>query len=145
MPKYWKYKPKPKASHFGIKFIVCSIILDLLNGEEKKICENFTMVKSTCMLGLISEVTSSTRHWCGRWFCTSCWFWLPCYQFLVHLCFQKKKTLVCFANTLHNHIKRMLMTIRVSKSNCNPLGWAKRKEHLYHQWNLQLARCQSNL
>jgi intracellular sulfur oxidation DsrE/DsrF family protein len=46
----------------GIKFIVCTIILDLLNGEEKKLCENFTMVKSTCTLGLISKVTSSTRH-----------------------------------------------------------------------------------
>ncbi len=67
-------QPKPKASHFGIKFIVCTIILDLLNGEEKKLCENFTMVKSTCTLGLISEVTSSTRHWFGRWFCTSHWF-----------------------------------------------------------------------
>jgi hypothetical protein len=32
------------------------------------------MVKSTCTLGLISEVTSSTRHWFGRWFCTSHWF-----------------------------------------------------------------------
>jgi hypothetical protein len=62
MPKILEVQPKPKASHFEIKFIVCIIILHLLNGEEKKICEKFTMVKSTCTLGLIFEVTSSTRH-----------------------------------------------------------------------------------